>query len=80
MAKKCTKKHDARAELLFCQSKPIVFWPFSLMVPSSLLKLLNLKVESVVAVTCFYSCIHNMQCISGYTFQYLTNLIKLPNF
>ena len=37
---KCTKKHDARAELLFCQSKPIGFnWPFSLTSPSSLLKL-----------------------------------------
>ena len=25
MAKKCTKKRDARAKLLFCQSKPITF-------------------------------------------------------
>ena len=32
--KKCTKKCDARAELLFCQSKPFAFLPFS-----SLLKL-----------------------------------------
>ena len=24
--KKCTKKRDARAKLLFCQSKPIVFF------------------------------------------------------
>ena len=39
-AKKCTKKHDARAELLFCQSKPITFLPFSLMSPSLLAKLL----------------------------------------
>ena len=39
-AKKCTKKRDARAKLLFCQSKPIgVFRPFSLPSPSSLLKL-----------------------------------------
>ena len=37
--KKCTKKRDARAELLFCQSKPIAFLPFSLTSPSSLLKL-----------------------------------------
>ena len=37
-AKKCTKKPDARAKLLFCQSKRIVFSPFSLMSPSSLLK------------------------------------------
>ena len=36
-AKKCTKKCDARAELLSCQSKPIVFLPFSLTSPSSLL-------------------------------------------
>ena len=37
-AKKCTKTRDARAKLLFCQSKPIAFSPFSLMSPSSLLK------------------------------------------
>ena len=36
-AKKCTKKRDARAKLLFCQSKPIAFLPFSLTSPSSLL-------------------------------------------
>ena len=35
-AKKCTKKR-ARAELLFCQTKPIVFLPFSLTLPWSLL-------------------------------------------
>ena len=40
MAPKCTKKHDARAKLLFCYSKPISFLPFSLPSPSSLLKLL----------------------------------------
>ena len=39
MAKKCTKKRDAHAELLFCRSKPIAFLPFSLMSPLSLLKL-----------------------------------------
>ena len=38
-AKKCTTKHDARAKLLFCQSKPIGFLPFSLTSRSSLLKL-----------------------------------------
>ena len=37
-AKKCTKTRDARAKLLFCQSKPVAFLPFSLMSPSSLLK------------------------------------------
>ena len=38
-AKKCTKKRDGRAELLFYQSKPIAFMPFSLTSPSSLLEL-----------------------------------------
>ena len=33
------KKRDARVKLLFCQSKPIAFLPFSLQSPSSLLKL-----------------------------------------
>ena len=37
-AKKCTKKRDARAKLLFCKDKPIAFLPFSLPSPSSLLK------------------------------------------
>ena len=37
-AKKFTKKRDARAKLLFWQSKPIGFSPFSLTSPSSLLK------------------------------------------
>ena len=37
--KECTKKRDARAELLFCQSKLVAFFPFSLTSPSSLLKL-----------------------------------------
>ena len=38
-AKKCTKKRVARAKLLFCQSEPIDFLPFSLTSPSSLLEL-----------------------------------------
>ena len=38
-AKKCTKKCGARTYLLFCQSKPISFLPFSLTSPSSLLTL-----------------------------------------
>ena len=38
-AKKCTlKKRGARGKLLLCQSKPIPFLPFSLQLPSSLLK------------------------------------------
>ena len=44
-AKKCTKKRDARAKLLLCQSKPIVFLPFSLPSPSSSLKLPNIKLS-----------------------------------
>ena len=42
-AKKCTKKRDARAKSLFCQSKPIAFLPFLLTSPSSLLKNPNTK-------------------------------------
>ena len=38
-AKKCTRKRDARAKLLFCQSKPTAFLPSSLPSPLSLLKL-----------------------------------------
>ena len=40
-AKKCTKKHDARAKLLFCQSSPIAVLTFSS--PSS-----DLKVPTLV--------------------------------
>ena len=40
-AEKCTKKRDARAELLFGQSKPSLVLPFSLTSPSSLLELNN---------------------------------------
>ena len=36
-AKKCTKKRDALAKLLFCYYKPIAYLPFLL--PSPLLKL-----------------------------------------
>ena len=38
-AKKCTKRRDTSAELLFCQSKLIAVLLFSLASPSSLLKL-----------------------------------------
>ena len=37
--KKCTKKRDARAKLLFYQSQAVAFLPFSLTSPSSLPKL-----------------------------------------
>ena len=42
---KCAKNRDASAKLLFCQSKPIAFLPFSLTSPSSLLKLPNTTVK-----------------------------------
>ena len=55
-AKKCTTKHDARAKLLFCQSKPIAFLPLSLTSPSSLLKLpidpLSRKRLATLLVSC----------------------------
>ena len=38
-AKNCPKKGDARAKLLFSQSKPVAFLLFSLTSSSSLLKL-----------------------------------------
>ena len=38
-ATKCTKKRDARAKLLPCQSKPVVFLPFLFSSPSLLVKL-----------------------------------------
>ena len=40
-AKKCTKKRDARAKLLFCQFKLIASLPFSLTSTSLLRKLPN---------------------------------------
>ena len=49
-AKKCTKKCDACAKMLFCQSKPVSLLPFFLLSLSSLLKLpigcsqMNLKI------------------------------------
>ena len=39
MAKKCTKKRDACAKLLFCQSNHVSLLPFLMPLPSSLLKL-----------------------------------------
>ena len=40
-AEKSTIKRDARAKLLFCQSKPIALFPFSMASPSAFLKLPN---------------------------------------
>ena len=45
-ANKSTKKRDARAKLLFCQSKPITLLPFSFPSPSSLLKLPLISIKS----------------------------------
>ena len=60
--KKCTKKRNARAQLLFCQSKPIAFWPLSL--PSSLVKLPEeaseaAEIETVVAVIIVFCILHS---------------------
>ena len=43
--KKCTKKRDARAELLFFLIKPVVFLPFSLPSPSP--SSLSIKLSNV---------------------------------
>ena len=40
-AKRCTKKCDACAKSLFCQSKPVAFLPYSFTSASSLVKLLR---------------------------------------
>ena len=55
--KKCTKKDNARAQLLFCQSKPIAF------LPSSLIKLSKetsyaAEIETVVAVIIVFCILH----------------------
>ena len=49
MKLKCTKKRDALAKLLFCQSKPIGCLPFSLPSSSSLLKPLNITDQGPVS-------------------------------
>ena len=59
--KKCTKKRNARAKLLFCQSKPIAFLP--LLLPSSLVKLPEktsdaAEIEVVVAVIIVFCILH----------------------
>ena len=52
IAKKCTKKRDARGKLFFCQSKPIsiAFLPFMLLLLSSSL---FLKLPIVHKRVCF---------------------------
>ena len=47
-AKKCTKKRKARANLLFCQSKPISFLPLSM---PSLLSLIKLPISGFTIAT-----------------------------
>ena len=49
-AKKCTDKRNARAKLLFCQPKPIAFWPFLLPSLSTLL----IKLPIFVIQKCFF--------------------------
>ena len=52
MAKKCTKKCDARVKFLFCQSKPIAFLPFSLRLPLSFHSLLFLPTVLLFLGSC----------------------------
>ena len=47
-AKKCTKKRDARAKLLFYQSKSSAFLPFSLPSPSSLRRLFKMMLHETI--------------------------------
>ena len=63
----CTKKRDARTELLLFQSKLIAFLPFSLTSQSSLLKLLMTSCEDPIAVL-----------VSFYIILFLPS--KLPSF
>ena len=46
--KKCTKKHDARAKLLFCLLNLLRFFPFLLTSPLSLLKLFTVTVGCIL--------------------------------
>ena len=50
-AKKSTRKRDARAKMLFCQSKPIAVLPFSLTSALSLLKLRIDKMNQTVVTS-----------------------------
>ena len=74
-AKKCAiKRGDARAELLFCQSKPLFFLPFSLTLPSSLLKLPNIDRCRVYLLNNIQYYLHNKlyfvcTCVSSYLLQ-----------
>ena len=42
---KCTKKCDPRAKLLFCKYKFLAFLPFSLLLPSALIKLPSVVIQ-----------------------------------
>ena len=46
--KKCTKKHDARAKLLFCLLNLLRFFPFLLTSPLPLLKLFTVTVGYIL--------------------------------
>ena len=77
-AKPCTKKHDARAVLLFCQSKPIPVLPFSLTSPSSLLKLPNLSTLTYIypPITALCIVISNL-CFFCFRFLFYYNIWHL---
>ena len=46
-----TKKCNTRAELPFCQSKPIAFLPFTLTLPTSLLIISSLPPKENISMT-----------------------------
>ena len=71
-AKKCRKKRDARAKLLFCQSKPIAFLAFSLTLLSSLLNKLPFS------KTTTWNVLHDFVYISLPSLHGLD--VELPNF
>ena len=55
-----TKKHDTRAELPFCQLKPIAFLPFSLTLPTSLLIISSLLRRILVWHKWVLNCLQNI--------------------
>ena len=73
----CTKKRDARAELLFFQSKLIAFLPFSLTSQSSLLKLLMTSCEDPIAVlVSFYSILFLPSKLPSFVYFWLRSSMK----
>ena len=72
---KCTKRHDARAKLLFCQSNPFAFLPLSLTSMKSLFKLPNKchfmkegkSENTMVTLTKFWRVYHSQSMKRGRT-------------